>query len=465
MFGRSKQASKMGSTVAVIDLGTTKFTCLIGEWVDGAMPAQLSGPLSAPYAGGASISPDMNNNDGHDQGYGQRPLGSVLRIIGFGHQRARGMKAGVLIDLDAAENAVRDVVSQAEKMAGHRVENVVVSVSCGRLQSLNYTTSVRLNGNGVRSSHIDEVMVAGRDYAAEDGRAVLHLMPLGYTLDEATGVIDPINLVGELLELDLHAVTADVSPLKNIALLLERCHLRAARIMATSYASALAVADPSEIELGTTVIDIGGGTTKLALFANGYFVHSEAIAVGGDLISFEIAQALNCPLQEAERIKVLYGSAFSAGIKLEGTDWDKPIQYSIVGEGQVTEGQISAAQLADIIRPKVQHILSLVTDRLNNSGFGGHSGQRLILTGGGSQLNGLAEFASEIFSKPVRLGAPPALTGLPSEMLGGAFSSSIGLFEALQRYDLADEFTMKVARGQHQGGYWSRMGAWLKDSF
>ncbi len=193
MFGRSKQASKMGSTVAVIDLGTTKFTCLIGEWVDGAMPAQLSGPLSAPYTGGASLSPDMNDDERQAQRDGRRPLGSVLRIIGYGHQRARGMKAGVLIDLDAAENAVRDVVSQAEKMAGHRVENVVVSVSCGRLQSLNYTTSVRLNGNGVRPSHIDEVMVAGRDYAAEDGRAVLHLMPLGYTLDEATGVIDPIN--------------------------------------------------------------------------------------------------------------------------------------------------------------------------------------------------------------------------------------------------------------------------------
>lgn len=396
---------------------------------------------------------------------GTRPLGSILRIIGYGHQRARGMKSGVLIDLDAAESAVRDVVSQAEKMAGHRVENVVVSVSCGRLQSMNYTTSVNLNGGGVRPSHIDEVMVAGRDYAAEDGRAVLHLMPLGYTLDEATGVVDPLNLVGEMLELDLHAVTADVSPLKNIALLLERCHLRAARIMATSYASALAVADPSEIELGTTVIDIGGGTTKLALFANGYFVHSDAIAVGGDLISFEIAQALNCPLQEAERIKVLYGSAFSAGIELEGTDWEKPILYSIVGEGQVTEGQISAAQLADIIRPRVQHILSLVTDRLNNSGFGAHSGQRLILTGGGSQLNGLTEFASEVFAKPVRLGAPPALEGLPNEMLGGAFASSIGLFEALQRYDLADELTMKVARGKNQGKYSGRMWAWFKESF
>lgn len=393
-----------------------------------------------------------------------KPLGASLRIVGFGHQRARGMKAGVLVDLDAAEEAVRDVVSQAEKMAGMRVENVVVAVSCGRLQSMNFTTSVQLDGNSVKQGHIDEVMVAGRDYAAENGRAVLHLMPLGYTLDEASGVADPTNMIGDLLELDLHAVTADVSPLKNIALLLERCHLRAARVMASSYASALAVVDQSEVELGTTVIDIGGGTTKLALFANGYFVHSDAIAIGGDLVSFEIAQALNCPLQEAERIKVLYGSAFGAGAEREG-ERDKPISYSIVGDGHVSEGQISSAQLSDIIRPRVQHILSLVMERLNKSGFGAHSGQRLILTGGGSQLNGLTEFASEIFGKPVRIGAPPALEGLPTEMMGPAFSSSIGLYEALQVYDLADDFSMKAPRGAHGGSYWSRMGLWLKESF
>lgn len=460
MFGREKQPTKLGNTVTVLDLGTTKFTCLIGEWVEGA---------------------DLSSG---------QPLGALMRIIGFGHQRARGMKSGVLIDLDAAEGAVREVVSQAEKMAGQRVENVVVAVSCGRLKSMNYTTSVELAGATVRSSHIEEVLIAGRDHAAKDGRAVLHLMPLGYTLDDASGVVDPTNLVGELLELDLHAVTADVAPLKNIALLLDRCHLRAARVMASSYASALAVADRSEIELGTTVIDIGGGTTKLALFANGYFVHSDAIAVGGDLITYEIAQALNCPLQEAERIKVLYGSAFGAGMDHDGhdaadgdrrgdeghiargrggasrTDRDRLVSYTIVGEGHVAEGQISPAQLSVIIRPRVQHILSLVMDRLNNSGFGSHSGQRLILTGGGSQLNGLAEFASEIFGKPVRVGAPPALEGLPPEMMGATFASSIGLFDALLGYDLADDQSFKVARGHGgSGGYWSRMGTWLKESF
>lgn len=419
----------------MLDLGTSKFTCLIGEWVD----------------------PDA-------LGSGQ-PIGAMLRVTGFGHQRARGMKAGVLVDLDAAEGAVRDVVSQAEKMAGGEVDDVVVAVSCGRLQSMNFTTSVNLNGGSVRPAHIEEVMLAGRDHAADNGRAVLHLIPLGYTLDEASGVMDPTNLVGDTLELDLHAVTADVSPLKNIALLLDRCHLRASRMMASSYASALAVADTSEMELGTTVIDIGGGTTKLALFANGYFVHSDAIAIGGDLISFEIAQALNCPLQEAERIKVLYGSVFGQGGERDGGEMNRPISYSIVGEGSVGEGQISAQQLSDIIRPRAQHILTLVKQRLHNSGFGAHSGQRMILTGGGSQLTGFAEFASEIFGKPVRAGAPPALEGLPGEMLGPAFASPIGLYEALLAYDLADDATFKVAKGTRDGGYLANLGNWLKESF
>ncbi len=434
MFQRGKQTKRQGSRVSVLDLGTSKFTCLIGEWVE-----------DAPASGA--------------------PLGAFLKVVGVGHQRARGMKAGVLVDLDAAEMAVRDVVSQAEKQAGEQIDNLVVAVSCGRLRSLNFSTSVGLDGAVIKQSHIDEVMVAGRDYAADDGRAVLHLMPLGFTLDDVTGVADPLNLVGDLLELDLHAVTADVSPLKNIALLLDRCHLRAARMMASSYMSALAVTDSSEIELGTTVIDIGGGTTKLALFANGYFVHSDALAVGGDLISYEIAQSLNCPLQEAERIKVLYGSALGAQNMAEGGEQGRLISYSIVGEGNVAEGQISPEQLCDIIRPRVQHILSLVQERLNNSGFGAHSGQRMILTGGGSQLNGIAEFASEIFGKPVRIGAPPAIEGISKEILTPAFASSIGLFEGLLSYDLADEALFKQARRMHQNGYWARMGAWLKESF
>ncbi len=434
MFQRSKQTTTVGSRVTVLDLGTSKFTCLIGEWVQ----------------------------EPHDE---DAPLGALLRVVGIGHQRARGMKAGVLVDLDAAELAVRDVVAQAEKQAGEQVENLVVAVSCGRLQSLNFSTSVGLSGGAVKQSHIDEVMIAGRDYAGDDGRAVLHLMPLGFALDDVTGVVDPLNLVGDLLELDLHAVTADVAPLKNIALLLDRCHLRASRMMACSYMSALAVADASEIELGTTVIDIGGGTTKLALFANGYFVHSDALAIGGDLISYEIAQSLNCPLQEAERIKVLYGSAFASQTGQGGQERGRDIVYSIVGEGNVGQGQISHEQLSDIIRPRVQQILTLVMERLNNSGFGAHSGQRMILTGGGSQLTGIGEFASEIFDKPVRIGAPPAVEGLPKEMLSPAFASSIGLFEGLLSYDLADEGLFKQARRLHQGGYWARMGAWLKESF
>ncbi|GJM03960.1 MAG: cell division protein FtsA [Rhodomicrobium sp.] len=435
MFGREKNSKKLGSRVTVLDLGTSKFTCLIGEWVD----------------------PDALTSG--------QPIGAMLRIIGFGQQRARGMKAGVLVDLDAAESAVRDVVSQAEKMAGVEVGDVVVAVTCGRLHSMNFTTTVDLNGGSVRASHIEEVMLAGRDHAADNGRAVLHLVPLGYTLDEASGVIDPTNLVGDRLELDLHAVTADVSPLKNIALLLDNCHLRASRMMASSYVSALATADVSEMELGTTVIDIGGGTTKLALFANGYFVHSDAIAIGGDLISFEIAQALNCPMQEAERIKVLYGSVFGRPGELEGREHNRPISYTIVGEGSVGEGQISPQQLADIIRPRAQHILSLVMQRLQKSGFGAHSGQRLILTGGGSQLTGLAEFASEIFGKPVRVGSPQALEGMPPEMLGPAFASSVGLYEALLSYDLADDRTFKVAKTPRDGGYFSNIGNWLKESF
>ena len=423
---------KLGSRVAVLDLGTHKFTCLIAEWVDGEVSE------------GA-------------------PLGALLKVVGFGHQRARGMKAGVLIDLDAAEMAVRDVVSQAENQAGEQIKDVVVGVSCGRLQSMNFSTSVGLGGGAVKDSHMDEVMVAGRDYAAEDGRAVLHLMPLGFALDDVTGVVDPLNLVGDVLDLDLHAVTVDVAPLKNIALLLDRCHLQTKRMLASSFASALAVADASEIELGTTVIDIGGGTTKLALFANGYFVYCDALAIGGDLITYEIAQALNCPLQEAERLKVLYGSVFGGQKKADETG--RPLTYSIVGEGQVLEGEIAPEQLADIIRPRVQHILSLVLERLNDSGFGPHSGQRMILTGGCSQLTGIAEFASEIFGKPVRVGGPPALEGLPMEMLSPAFSTSIGLYEGVMAYDLADETVFKAARKVRHSGYFGRMGSWLKESF
>lgn len=380
----------------------------------------------------------------------------AARVAGLGMQRSRGVKSGVLTDLDAAEEAVRGTISQAERAAGITLENVVVSLACGRLKSSHFAAKADVPGGHVGDRDIARVMDAGRAYAERDGRALVHLNRLGFRLDGAGGIADARGLAARQIAADLHAVTVDEAPLRNLLMLVERCYLGCAGLITTPYASALAVTTPEERELGVTCIDLGAGTATIALFSEGQFIGADAVPVGSQHITFDIARALQTPLGEAERIKTLYGTLISAH-----SDEHETLSYPLAGEEDGAVYHTTKARLTEIIVPRMTQIFGLVRERLAQNSASAYAGDKIVLTGGASLLLGCADFAANAFGRPVRLGRPQALQGLPASVAGPQFAALVGLAHAAseRREDIYQE---NSPTGQ---GYLGRVGTWLRQSF
>ncbi|MEQ1652755.1 MAG: cell division protein FtsA [Hyphomicrobium sp.] len=387
-----------------------------------------------------------------------RDAASGLRVAGLGLQRSKGVKAGVLTDLDEAELAVRAAISQAERAAGVTLDSVSVSVSCGRLKSTHFAANADITSGVVTDEDIVRMMEGGRAYAERDGRTLIHMNRLGFRLDGAEGTSDPKGLAARHLSAHLHAVTADEAPLRNLLLLIERCYLGCDGLVATPYASALATTTEEERSLGVTVIDFGAGTTSIGLFTDGRFGGAEVVPVGSQHITFDIAKALQTPLVEAERIKTLYGTLVSAQ-----SDEHETISYPLAGEEDGAVYQTTKARLTDIIRPRVAQILGLVRERLVQNGASAYAGDKVVLTGGASQLLGSSEFMANQLGRPVRLGRPLALPGLPDSLSGPQFSALAGLALASGRYGA--EHGSYRDRVAFQRGYFGRVGSWLKAGF
>ena len=421
-------------TVSVLDVGSSKICCLI-----------------------ARLKPTGEVGDA------LRARTHAIEVIGFGHQRSRGIKSGVVVDLDAAEHAIRHAVDAAERMAGVTVHSLIVNLSAGRLQSETYSASVALSEHAVEESDIGRVLAAGRRHSVTDGRSVVHALPIGYSLDADGGIADPRGMVGRRLGVDMHMVSADAQPLSNLELCINRCHLSIERLVATPYASGLSVLVDDEAELGCACVDFGGGTTTIAVFMKGQFVHADAIAVGGKHITTDIARGLSTKLQDAERLKTMHGTALASA-----ADDRELLQVPPIGdENGDVPNQIPRSALTRIIRPRIEEILELVRDRLNASGFAGIVGRRMVLTGGASQLTGLGEAARRVLARNVRSGRPLGMAGMPEVAKGPAFAASVGLLI----YPQVAEMEQLDMRGGPRlamtgtGGYFARVGQWLRESF
>ena len=381
-----------------------------------------------------------------------------VRIIGLGLQRSKGVKAGVLTDLDEAEMAVRAAISQAERSAGVTLDGVSVAVSCGRLKSTHFSANADIHSGIVTDDDVSRMIGGGRAYAERDGRTLLHMNQLGYRLDGAEGVREPRGLAARQLIAHLHAVTADEAPLRNLLLLVERCHLNCDGLIATPYASALSTTTAEEREIGVTCLDLGAGTSTISLFTEGRFVGADVIPVGSQHISFDIAKALQTPLVEAERIKTLYGTLVSAQ-----SDEHECFSYPLAGEEDGTSYQTTKARLTDVIRPRVAQMLSLVRERLTQNGASAYAVDRLVLTGGASQLLGTAEFTANELGMPVRTTRPHVLPGLPESLGGPQFAALAGLAIAVsQPGAVYGGFRDSSVLSQ---GYFGRVGSWLKAGF
>lgn len=417
--------------VAVLDVGSSKVCCVI------AKPAPVPDYLAAT---------------------GQK---TMLRVIGFGHQRSQGIKSGTIVHMDQAEQAIRAAVDQAERMAGLMIEEVILSISCGRLKSDIFSASVGIATESVRAYDVDKILIAGRDYAARDGRTVLHTMATGYHLDDDNLVSDPVGMIADRLSADVHTVAADHQPVRNLMLCVERCHLSVSGLVAAPYASGLATVSDEEAKLGVTSIDMGAGTTSFSVFADGQFAYCDAVAVGGNHITLDLARCLSAPLEEAERIKTLHGCAFAAP-----SDEGEIISYPVVGEHDSPQfNKTTKAQVAQIVQERIEEIFELTRERLEAAGLGDMAAQHIVLTGGASQLSGVCDFAARIMSKAARLGRPKHLPGLPENGVGPAFATATGILQYAMRGE--GEFSPRSeARVLRTGtGYFSRVGQWIRESF
>jgi cell division protein FtsA len=422
---------KRAVLVAALDVGTSKIACLIGR----LKPRQPQDVL--------------------------RRRSHSIDVVGFGHTVARGMKAGGVVDLAEAEAAVRQCADLAERSAKMQLDSVVVSISAGRPASERIAASIEVAGSAIGERDIARVLTAGSQHSVRAGRAVLHSLPTGYVLDDAAGIRDPRGMLARRFGIDMHVVTTDVSAARNLMLAIERCHLDVAAMVASPYVAGLSVLADDEVDLGAALVDMGAGTTTMAVFVGGGFIHADGFALGGQHVTMDLARGLNARVADAERIKTLYGSVLTGG-----SDERDMIAVPPVDSDEREAPQfVSRANLVRIIRPRVEEILEMVRDRLAASPFASEPRGRVVLTGGASQLTGLSGLATQILGRPVRIGRPLGIGGLPEEAKGPAFAVATGLLVYPQAAHLEHFEPRRTRHPATGGGYIARVGRWLRESF
>ncbi len=420
--------SKRSTIVAALDIGTSKIACVI---------AKLK----------AERGQEMPRNRTHS-----------VEVLGAGLTRSFGIKAGTVVDIEAAEDSIRRAVDQAERAAKVEIASVILSVTGGRLGSESFAASVRVPGSAVEGGDIARVLEAASLHSVRDGRAVLHSMPIAYHLDDVSNIQDPRGMLGRTLAVDLHVATADYPALQNLILCVERCHLSVEGMVAAPYASGIAALSDDEAELGATVIDLGAGTTTLAAFVNDTCVHMDAIAVGSYNVTLDLARGLSTKLSEAERIKTLYGDVIEGG-----SDHTDLIMVPSI-EGRDRGNSTTRAQVIRIVRARIDEIFEMLHERLSAAGILNLTGRRIVLTGGGAQLGGIGELASRMFGANVRIGEPRAIGGLSSAARTPAFAVAAGL-AAYPQFAGREHFEPRRRLASHDGNYLRRVGRWFKESF
>jgi cell division protein FtsA len=367
----------------VLDIGTTKIACLIGR----------------------------TESDG------------TLRVLGFGWQKGRGVRGGGIVDIEEAEKAIRACVGQAEDMADTRLRAVTVNLSCGQPESRLYNVQWPVGGRAIGDQDIRGLVNEGRDRAAMDGRQAIHVMPLNFAVDGTDHVNDPRGLFCTTLNGRLHVIDAVNTALLSVHACLGRCDLEVEELVSAPMAAGRSTLVADERELGATVIDMGGGTTGMAVFADGQLMHTAQLPIGGLHVTKDLATGLSTTLAHAERLKTLYGNVESCP-----DDDREMLPVPLVGEEAEHQlAKVPRSMVVNIIRPRIEETFEYVKDRLDSSGLGRAAGNRVVLTGGACQLAGVRELAARMLGRQVRLGRPMPIRGLPELATGPAFATAAGL--------------------------------------
>ncbi|MGJ8563471.1 MAG: cell division protein FtsA [Alphaproteobacteria bacterium] len=416
---------KKPDTVAVLDIGTSKVVCLIGQ-----------------------VEPSFG-----------------VRLIGSGIGPSTGIKSGVVIDMDTVESGIRAAVEKAEREAGVAVQAVSVNVATRSVVSERLTAHTEFASGEVAERDVRRLLKSSLAEFTEPGQSILHAIPLNWSVDGESNVQEPKGMFGSSLDVDMHFVLAGVGPLRNLAHCIERCHLSMKSVTVSPYAAGLAVLTDDERDLGVTVIDMGGGITSAAIFRDDKLVHVEALSVGGVAATNDIARGLMTPFEAAERIKMIYGSA------LHGANDDVDmIPCPPMGAQDVLHNEPRSV-LTGIVRSRVEETFEIMRDRIQEAELETYSGRRIVLTGGGAQLNGVRELAEYVFNKRVRIGRPHGILGLKDTLSGPDFAVAVGLLK--QEFMASNEAISgppdlsgrRYRQKHYSGGGVGRTLQWLKENF
>ncbi len=401
-----------GKMVVALDIGTSKIIALIGE---------------------------VNDEGG-------------IEIIGIGKHPSRGMKKGVVVNIDSTIEAIQRAVEEAELMAGVNINSAYAGIAGSHIQSLNSHGIVAIKDKEVTESDLDRVMDAARAVAIPADQRILHVLPQDYVIDQQEGIREPIGMAGVRLEARVHLVTGAQSAAQNIIKCVDRCGLDVDDIILEQVASSYAVLEEDEKELGVCMVDIGGGTSDIAIFLNGAIQHTAVIPIAGDQVTNDIAVAVRTTMQFAEELKIKYGHTLRKLV----TD-DEIIEVPGIGE-RAARG-LSIQTLASVIEPRYEELFSLIQAELRRSGFEELVGAGIVLTGGSSKIRGAVALAEEIFHMPVRIGSPINIGGLKGEVDDPIHATGVGLLH----FGAAQNELSGGSNFSHvtQENLWDKMKTWF----
>lgn len=410
----SKKPEK--NLIVGLDIGTTKIVVLVGE-----------------------VSPD-----------GQ------IEVIGIGSHPSRGLKRGVVVNIEATVQSIQRALEEAELMAGCEIHSAYTGIAGSHIRSLNSHGIVAIRENEVTQADVFRVIDAAKAVAIPADQKILHVLPQEFIIDSQEDIREPVGMSGVRLEAKVHIVTGAVSAAQNISKCVEKCGLHVGDIILEQLASSYSVLGDDEKELGVCMIDIGGGTTDIAIFTNGAIRHTAVIPIAGDQVTNDIAVALRTPTKYAEQIKIKHGCAVA-----RLADANEQIEVPTVAAKQAR--QISKRELAEVTGARYEELFALVLAELRRSGFSDLVSSGIVLTGGAAMVDGAIELAESVFQMPVRLGMPRHVRGLSEVLETPIYATAVGLL--LHGYQQQSEGRQPMLAGNGVKSIWARMRSWFHGNF
>ncbi|MFH1147028.1 MAG: cell division protein FtsA [Pseudomonadota bacterium] len=406
-------SEEQANIIVGLDIGTTKICAVVGEVNEGA-----------------------------------------VKIIGIGAHPSIGLRKGVVVNIESTVNSIGKAIEEAELMAGCEIKSVYAGIAGSHIKGFNSHGVIAIKGREVTQGDVDRVIDAARAVAIPLDREVIHILPQEYIVDDQDGIVDPLGMTGVRLEAKVHIITGAVTSAHNIIKCCNKAGLDVCDIVLESLASSAAVLSGEEKDLGTALIDFGGGTTDLAIFTGGSIRHTAVLGLGGNNLTNDIAVGLRTPMAEAEKIKIKHGCCLNAMIQK-----DQTIEVPSVGgrKARILSRQI----LTEILEPRVEEVFSLVDQEIVRSGFKELIAAGMVITGGSSLLEGMPEMAEQIFNLPTRLGYPKGVSGLIDVVNSPMYATAVGLI--IYGVSNEPERKFRIRDDKIFNRVTNRMKRWFKD--